>query len=119
MFIKDFIKKADKKQIKKVLKDVFDQCFILDQLKINKEEMHHPVKHVIVGKKTVLLDFERANRSINPRNVTQFCQYMINISDELNKKGFKIKKENIIRLAKSYKENPIKDRLNNIMKIIN
>jgi release factor glutamine methyltransferase len=119
IFIRDFIKKADKKRIKKVLKDVFSQCFILDQLKINKEEMHHPIKHVIVNKKTVLLDFERANKSLSPRNVTQFCQYVINQANELNRKGFKIDREKLIKLAKSYKENPINTQLNNIIKAVN
>jgi release factor glutamine methyltransferase len=119
IFIREFIIKADKKALKKVLKDVFSQCFILDQLKINKEEMHHPVKHIIINKKTVLVDFERANKTINPKNITQFCQYIINQRDELNRKGFRISREKIIKLAKSYKENPIKERLYKIINALN
>jgi release factor glutamine methyltransferase len=119
VFIRDFIIKADKKAVKKVLKDVFSQCFILDQLRINKEEMHHPLKHVLIGKKVVLLDFERANKTINPHNVNQFCQYIMNQKDILNKKGFRIDKEKLIKLAKSYKENPVKERLYNIINALN
>jgi release factor glutamine methyltransferase len=118
IFIKDFIKKANKNRLKKVLKEVFRQCFILDQLKINKEEMHHPIKHVIIGKKVVLLDFERANKSISPRNVTQFCQYIINQRAELNKKGFKIDREDIIALARNYSKKMDKENLNKILKAI-
>lgn len=106
-FIRDFLKIADKQKIKTVLIKVLKQCYTLDKLKINKEEMHHPVKHVIIGKNITLLDFERASKSIKPHNVTQFCQYIINQRKQLNKKGFKISKENMIKLAKSYKEKPI------------
>jgi release factor glutamine methyltransferase len=118
IFIKDFIKKANKNRLKKVLKEVFRQCFILDQLKMNKEEMHHPIKHVIIGKKVVLLDFERANKSISPRNVTQFCQYIINQRAELNKKGFKIDREDMIALARNYSKKMDKENLNKILKAI-
>ncbi len=68
---------AGKSQLRSVAKKVFDQCFILDQLKINKKEMTRPYKHVIVkGAKITLIDFERANQGHDPQNVTQFCQFV-------------------------------------------
>lgn len=136
--IKDFIPKATKPKIKKVLTEILKQCFILDQMKINKEEMHHPVKHIIIGKKVilidakksktsgiskttnvVLIDFERASKSLKPHNISQFCQYIINQRNILNKKGFKISKDKIIKLAKLYKEDISKTNLNNIIKQLN
>lgn len=67
---------TSKTQLKKVAKSVFDQCFILDRLKINKKEMTRPYKHVIVkNNKITLIDFERANQGHEPQNVTQFCQF--------------------------------------------
>ncbi|MBW2992844.1 methyltransferase, partial [Candidatus Woesearchaeota archaeon] len=116
VFIKDFIKKADKQKIRSVLKEVLKQCHTLDKLKINKEEMHHPTKHIIIGKKITLIDFERANKTIKPHNTTQFCQYIINQRNLLNKKGFEISRENMIKLAKSYKESSI---ITPIIKAIN
>jgi release factor glutamine methyltransferase len=47
-FILDFIKLETKKNILPVIKATLDQCFVLDELGIAKEEMHHPVKHVRV-----------------------------------------------------------------------
>ncbi|RMF54600.1 hypothetical protein D6745_04830, partial [Candidatus Woesearchaeota archaeon] len=43
-FIMDFFEKASKKDIREVIKNVLTQCYKLDSLGINKEEMHHPVK---------------------------------------------------------------------------
>jgi release factor glutamine methyltransferase len=65
-FIPEFLQKAGKKNIIKVLGDVFMQCYKLDKFGYNKEEMHHPYKHIVVGKgnKPVLLDFERAKKTL-------------------------------------------------------
>ncbi len=105
-FIEKFAEGHDKKQIKKVLLDVFNQCFILDKLKLNKEEMHHPYKHIVVGKKAVLLDFERCKPTSDPKNVSQFCQYIISsrLSEIMRNKGFRIDKNKIIELSKQYKK---------------
>jgi HemK-related putative methylase len=60
-FIMDYFAKASKVRKKKILKDVFMQCFWMDELRINKEEMHHPLKHVLVDyPKAVLIDAEKS-----------------------------------------------------------
>jgi len=38
--------------------------------------MHHPWKHIIIGKKVVLIDFERMHVTKDPKNVSQFCQFV-------------------------------------------
>ena len=69
--IKDWIKQANKTDIIQVLKELFNQLFVLDQLKANKEEMHHPWKHVIIkDNKPVLIDFERMHISQDPKNIS-------------------------------------------------
>lgn len=103
-FILDFIEKNNKKRIIEVLKEVLKQCFILDKLRINKLEMHHPVKHIIIDKKPVLIDFERCYYTKSPKNVTQFCQFLFSISDLLKKKGIKLNKEKIVKSLKEYKK---------------
>ena len=107
-FIIDYIKKSNKNYIKKIIKNIFNQLFILDKLKIDKEEMHHPLKHIIVNKnKPYIIDFERVHFSQNPKNVTQFCQFMISgyLNKLLKNKGININKNNLIQLAKIYKNN--------------
>ena len=83
------------------------QCKVLDDLGINKEEMHHPVKHILIGKKDiVMIDFERCSFSEKVKNVTQFIQFITstNLSKILNEKGIFFDKEKLRDVAKNYKE---------------
>ena len=135
MFFPEFIEKNNKTKIKQIIKEIFNQCFKLDQLKINKEEMHHPYKHIIIDKKpilidarkskisgihkttkVVLLDFERTHKTLKPQNVTQFCQYITsgNLAKILKSKGFRISKAKIVNLAGKYKKNMTKINLDKI-----
>ena len=103
-FILDFIEKSNKNQIKKILKNILNQIYKLDKLKVDKEEMHHPLKHVIIqNEKSYLIDFERAHYSQNPKNVTQFCQFIMNIGTILAKKKIIVDKTKIMQFAKVYK----------------
>lgn len=75
--ILDWVGKRSKKEARQVLLEVLRQCRKLDGLRVSKEEMHHPVKHVIVGKgRVVMIDFERCHRTESPQNVTQFSQFI-------------------------------------------
>ncbi|MEK6903748.1 MAG: hypothetical protein AABW64_03830 [Nanoarchaeota archaeon] len=76
----------EKKQISRAfIKEILLQCRILDQMRVNKFEMHHPVKHILFRKgkisrqRVVMIDFERCRSTLQPKNVTQFCQYLIKI----------------------------------------
>ncbi|MEK6942477.1 MAG: HemK2/MTQ2 family protein methyltransferase [Nanoarchaeota archaeon] len=120
-FIIDYVEKSSKNNIKKMLKNVFMQMHKLDKIKVDKEEMHHPVKHVIVSKGIPhLIDFERTRYSQNPKNVTQFCQFLISTKFNmlLSKKGIKIEKAKIMELAKIYKIIQTNDNLKNIVGIL-
>jgi putative serine/threonine protein kinase len=119
-FIVDFLDENGRDKIKKILIDIFAQLNQLDKLKIDKEEMHHPVKHVIIAKKAVLIDFERAHFTEKPKNVTQFIQFIVGprVSDLLKKKGIKIKKEQMLSLAREYKSSYGKSTFNSILAII-
>ncbi len=92
--IENYLKKQDGNG-KYIFLNVLKQCRILDKLKISKEEMTNPYKHIIIGKKIVLIDFERAHYDSEPQNVTQFCQYLMNFYG----------KTELISLAKEYKHN--------------
>ena len=120
IYIIDYIKKSNKKKIIKILKNVLKQCFILDKLKINKLEMNRPIKHIIIDKKTVLIDFERCYKTDKPKNVTQFIQFIIsnNLKNILIKKKIKINRKKIIKLAKNYKKNINKTNFKKILKFI-
>lgn len=115
--------KKNKTLIKKIIKNVFTQCFRMDKIKVNKEEMHHPYKHIIIEKTTkkpIMVDFERCHKSIEPANVTQFSSYIISsfMSNLLKEKGIKVNRDKIIAAAKKYKKDMSKKNMNNILKNI-
>jgi methylase of polypeptide subunit release factors len=119
-FILDFIENNNKEDIIKIIKNVFNQLYIMDKLKVDKEEMHHPLKHIIIDKKPVLIDFERCKITKKPKNVTQFCQFLMSGSTGLllKQKSIKLNKDKIINLAKTYKKEQIRKNLNEILKIL-
>jgi len=109
--IMDYIEENGKRNIVKVISIVFSQLHQMDKQGINKEEMHHPVKHIITDKVPVLLDFERARFTEKPHNVTQFCQFLAHIRKQLDRKNIRIDETKMRKLAKDYTEhqdvNPI------------
>ncbi len=104
-FLRDLI---GSKYIKSICKKVFEQCFQLDLLHVDKQEMTRPYKHVIVkGDKIALIDFERARKVEEAHNVTQFCQFVSNHVDK--------RKQKWIKLAKDYSKNPSRQMFDKIL----
>ncbi len=80
------------------LVEIMDACRTLDRLSIQKEEMNHPDRHIIIGNRIVLVDFERGVIRDRPSNLTQFLTY-------LNFKRKIMPKDDLISMMKSYKRN--------------
>jgi len=103
----DYLK--ENKEIIPILKKILDQCRILDKLKINKLEFTRPKKHIFIkNKKVTMIDFERCYKTKNPKNVTQFCQFLM--KNNLMK--------NDIKVLKKYKENQTEKSYKEIIKLI-
>ena len=83
-------------------KEILDQCCVLDKLHVNKFEMHHPTKHILIKagkpsrKTVVMIDFERCRWTEKPKNVTQFVQFLQRYTP--------FKEKNVSELLKQYKE---------------
>jgi len=119
-FILDFIKQCNnKKIIIAVIKNILQQCRTMDKLKVNKEEMLRPHKHALVGSsnKVVLLDFERCRFTLKPKNVTQFCQFLVNgyFQELLKTKHISINRKNLLDSAKDYKREQDDRRYKNVV----
>ena len=110
-FFKDYILKASSLQIKKIISDILQQCYILDTLHLNKQEMHRPLRHIIVSQNSkelvTLLDFERVTPSENPKNITQFLDYLGKISPQLSTRGFVVSPQKLREMSRRYKKKEI------------
>ncbi len=108
------------KECRSILVQVLTQCFILDQQKVTKEEMHHPYKHIIVTpfEGPVMIDFERCHETEKPQNVTQFVEYVCRLKPVLEKNGLTIDVDKLRAAAKDYKEKYTKEMFDKIVKLI-
>ncbi len=118
-FIIDYIISCNEKhKAGLIIRDLLGQCRKLDRLKINKEEMLRPQKHVIVNGrgKAVMLDFERCHKNAKPKNVTQFCQFLSSglVVSLLKQKGIILERDKILEAAKNYKHRQTDENFRNI-----
>tara|TARA_Y100000310_G_scaffold340046_1_gene434582 strand:- start:201 stop:1418 length:1218 start_codon:yes stop_codon:yes gene_type:complete len=106
------------KEIKKMFLLVLEQCYLLDRLGVNKEEMHHPFKHILIDKfgQPIMIDFERCNRTEKPKNVTQFIEFISRLKKELAKKRMIIDVEQLRKLAGEYKSKINQEKFKIILK---
>ncbi len=95
-----------------MIKKVLEQCFMLDQLGINKLEMHHPVKHIFITKKgPVMIDFERCYLTRKPKNVTQFFQYLFAVKIVKRSKR-------IMEALQEYKTDPSRKKFERLCSLV-
>lgn len=122
-------KTKTKKIVIKLIKEIMAQLYLMDKLRINKQEMSHPQKHILIGKNNnpalskivpILIDFERCRYTLNPGNVTQFCDFLIsdNILGVFKNNKIDIDKEKIIEAARKYKKERSKDNFSKILSMI-
>lgn len=118
--------------IKKMLVSVLKQCFKMDKLAINKEEMHRPIKHVIISNNKinknemgsskisndnpVLIDFERCYKTKKPHNVTQFIEFICKIEQQLNQKNIIIGIKELREAAGRYKRDSSVENFKKILR---
>lgn len=111
----------DKKKIKTFLINLLEQCKRMDDVGINKLEMNHPHKDLlVVNNLPVIIDFERCKKTIKPKNLTQLCQFFVseNLTFELKKHNIIFDKQKIITLAEKYKKEIINKNENKVFEEI-
>jgi len=105
----DFFEKSSKKDILKVVREIFLQCRLLDSLFIEKSEMSNPYKHVLIndGKRVFFIDFERSRFKDFPSNVTQFVSFLFRkkVVSLLSSKNIFFNRELCLDFCKNYKRN--------------
>ncbi len=103
--VMEWLASATKDQILSVLEAVLTQCRTLDEMGVQKEEMHRPHKHIIIDKWDIptLIDFERCHRTEKPHNVTQFVEFICRSQQLQEKLTFSV--DQLRSLAQEYAHN--------------
>jgi predicted Ser/Thr protein kinase len=109
-------------EVRYVLNSIFLQLFEIDKSGIDKGESQKPDKHVIISDfDTTIIDFEKARRSNNPRNVSGFVGAIF--SDRYQRLLNHVGVANLDPLraysfSRQYLNNPNQQTFNNLVEIV-
>jgi putative serine/threonine protein kinase len=108
-------------ELRRTVRKVLEDCFRLDQLGLDHGELSSISKHVIVGKKVTLIDFESSSTNRRVSNVTSATQAFF-ISSGISKmvnRIYKIpNKTKIISALRTYKNEQTRESFDNVLKIL-
>ena len=77
--ILEWLKKINEhkiERIRRIIRELLDQCYRMDRLGLDHGELSNPKKHVIISEKPVIIDFESSSISRRPSNLTKIVQYL-------------------------------------------
>jgi putative serine/threonine protein kinase len=101
-------KPVEKVQVEKVLREVLEQCRLLDSIGLDHGELSHAPKHVVIDRKDrpFIIDFETASAKRAPANVTSICQFLFisGIAEKVIERIGWIDKEAVIEALRLYKK---------------
>ncbi|KAF4138228.1 hypothetical protein GN958_ATG12580 [Phytophthora infestans] len=111
-----------------VVREMLCQCFAMDLMGINKEEMTHPHRHIIVHRSThqqvrwrcTFVDFEKCSSTKKPKNVTQLCQFLSSprMVALLASKHVKVDVLKLRQCTKRYKQSTSTKTFGDIMRVV-
>ena len=115
-------KRREKAQVRKVLREVLEQCWRLDEAGLDHGELSHAPKHIIINKKSkpFIVDFETASLIRKPSNVTSICQFLFisglvarKVAEKLGEKD----RATIIDVLRRYKKDRTRENFERVLKV--
>ncbi len=117
-YFKNFIHGKSSNVIKKYLRELLTQCYVMDKVNVDKKEMTRPLKNAIVSHgKIVLIDFDHCHKVKSPQNVTQLCDFILKISKNKHIR-FTVKLKGFMRAVKEYAHDKSKKNYEKIVKLV-
>ncbi|MGB9676572.1 MAG: RIO1 family regulatory kinase/ATPase [Candidatus Bathyarchaeales archaeon] len=113
-------KRVKKDHVKAVLREILEQCWLLDNIGLDHGELSRAPKHIIINSayKPCIIDFETASLNRRPSNVTSICQFLFISGQTAQKIAEKIGEANkkaIIEALRSYKQDKTKKNFEKIL----
>ncbi|CAE6489126.1 serine/threonine protein kinase [Candidatus Nitrosotenuis uzonensis] len=109
------------KQLKSILRKILLDCQKLDGIGLDHGELSYISKHVIVGKKTTIIDFESSSLERRASNVTSAAQGLYigsGLSKIIQKTCPVPPKNKIIAALREYKRNQTRESFENILGVL-
>lgn len=108
-------------KIKQAIRSILEECYKLDSSNIDHGELSSISKHVIVGKKITLIDFESSSTKRKVSNVTSATQAIF-IGSGISKKVSRLykipRREKIIDALRDYKHKKDRKSFDDILKVL-
>jgi putative serine/threonine protein kinase len=114
---------TDKGFLRKVLKEILEQCWRLDKIYLDHGELSKAPKHLLIDSagEPFIVDFETASLSRNASNVTSVCQFLFQGNSDAGKKIAKIlgqrNKVKLVVALKSYKKERSRKNFEELLKL--
>jgi putative serine/threonine protein kinase len=115
-------KRRNKALVRRVLREVLEQCWRLDVAGLDHGELSHAPKHIIIDKSNApfIVDFETASVNRKPSNVTSICQFLFisglvakEVAEKLGGKDKKV----IVEGLRRYKNIMVRENFENVLKV--
>jgi putative serine/threonine protein kinase len=113
-----------KSRVRKVLLDILEQCWKLDQIGLDHGELSKAPKHIIIDEegKPHIVDFETASINRRVSNVTSICQYLFigsEVAKVIRTRLSCIDRDVLIESLKKYKRRRSRRDFESILKTCN
>jgi len=120
-WISNLKSKKDSSQIKAVIKKVLEDCYKLDMISLDHGELSRMPKHVIIGKKITIIDFESSSMDRKVSNVTSATQALC-IGSRISKIISRVckipKKQKMITVLRRYKQEGTRESFENLLSVL-
>ena len=117
----DDLKKSDSSRLKIIIKKILEDCYSLDAIGLDHGELSNLSKHVIIGKKVTIIDFESSSVDRKVSNVTSATQALC-IGSGISKiigRVYKIpKKQKMITILRRYKQEQTRESFENLLAVL-
>lgn len=113
--------KGSVKKVKEVIRKILEDCFNLDIIGLDHGELSSITKHVIIGKKVTMIDFDSSSRDRRVSNVTSATQGIFigsGISKSVSRLYQVPKIEEIVNVLRSYKQNKTRNNFESVLAVL-
>ena len=112
--------KGTRNRIRRVLRNILEQCWRLDEEGLDHGELSTAPKHILVrlNDEPCIVDFETASVNRRVSNVTSICQYLFlgsHVAKMIKRKLGKIDKAQLIETLRNYKQGHTGENFENIL----
>jgi putative serine/threonine protein kinase len=114
---------TDKSAVQRMLEEILEQCWRLDEICLDHGELSKAPKHLLVNTqdKPYMVDFETASTSRNASNVTSVCQYLFQGQSQACKAIAQVLGEKdrakLVSALRQYRKSRSRENFENLLKI--